>query len=178
LPHAVSYLQEHIVNPPGARMTAYRPPAKPQGLLRWGYRLPIVLYRANLGWLLGHRFLLLTHRGRKTGATRHTVLEVVHYGPQRQESSVLSAYGDRADWYLNVQAHLPLEVRTGRGRYVPEWRLLEYDERLEALSAYKRRYGRAFRAVMRFLGHPYDGSEAGLRALAESVIMVAFRPLH
>jgi len=35
--------------------------------LRLAFRLPIYLYRLDLGWLLGHRFLLLVHRGRESG---------------------------------------------------------------------------------------------------------------
>ena len=157
-------------------MASAQAPAKPRGLLRLGYRLPIALYRANLGWLLGHRFLLLTHRGRKSGAPRQTVLEVVRYDPARRESAVVSAYGDRADWYQNILASPPIEVQTGRDRYAPRYRLLAPDERLTALSAYRKRYPRAFAAVMRFLGFAYDGTEDGLPSLADQVIMVAFRP--
>lgn len=160
----------------GTNMASYRPPAKPRGLLRWGFRLPIALYRARLGWLLGHRFLLLTHRGRTTGKLRRTVQEVVRYDPAARGSAVLSAYGERADWCRNILAHPAVEVRTGGSRYVPQYRLLDPDERLAALRMYQRRYRRAFRAVMRFLGYPYDGLEAGLRALADAVVMVAFRP--
>ncbi|HEU5439626.1 MAG TPA: nitroreductase family deazaflavin-dependent oxidoreductase [Ktedonobacterales bacterium] len=157
-------------------MAAYHPPARPRGLLRWGFKLPVVLFRARLGWLLGHRFLMLTHRGRTTGKLRRTVLEVVRYDPATHESVVVSAYGERADWYRNLLAHPPLEVRTGGSRYVPQYRLLDPDERRAALRRYQRRYPRAFRAIMRFLGYPYDGTEAGLRALAGAVSMVAFRP--
>jgi hypothetical protein len=35
----------------------------PRGLARLAFRLPIWLYRLRLGWLLGDRFLLLTHIG-------------------------------------------------------------------------------------------------------------------
>ncbi len=157
-------------------MASYQPPAKPRGLLKWGFNLPILLYRARLGWLLGHRFLLLTHQGRKTGKIHQTVLEVVRYDRARRESAVLSAYGERADWYQNILAHPAIEVRTGWSRYVPQQRLLEADERLAALHIYRRRYRRAFQAVMRFLGYHYDGTEAGLRALADVVVVVAFRP--
>src|SRR5215212_2285634 len=41
--------------------------SKPAGALRLAFRLPIYLYRLDLGWLLGHRFLLLVHRGRESG---------------------------------------------------------------------------------------------------------------
>jgi deazaflavin-dependent oxidoreductase (nitroreductase family) len=152
-----------------ATFQQYRP-RKPHGLLRWGFNLPIMLYRARLGWLLGRRFLLLTHRGRTTGKLRRTVLEVFQYDRIRHESIVLSAYGERADWYRNLLAHPAVEVRTGRSQYVPQYRLLGPDERLAALRIYQW----AFRAVMRLLGYPYDGSEASLSGLAERVLMIAF----
>jgi hypothetical protein len=59
-----------------ARLSETHPP---RGLLRLALRLPIWLYRWRLGWLLGDRFLLLTHTGRKSGLPRQVVLEVVHH---------------------------------------------------------------------------------------------------
>jgi hypothetical protein len=44
--------------------------------LRLAFRLPIYLYRLDLGRLLGHRFLLLVHQGRRSGLLRETALEV------------------------------------------------------------------------------------------------------
>ena len=157
-------------------MPTYQPPAKPRGLLKWGYKLPVLLYRMQLGWVLGHRFLLLIHRGRKTGNVHQTVLEVVHYDNTTQESVVMSAYGARADWYRNVMAHPALAVRTGWHQYVPQLHVLDAAERFAALQDYERRNQLVFRPVIRFLGYPYDGTEAGLHTLAESVLMVAFRP--
>ena len=43
--------------------------------LRQLFRAPVYLYRWNFGWMLGHRFLLLIHIGRRIGLRRHTVLE-------------------------------------------------------------------------------------------------------
>lgn len=120
--------------------------------------------------------MLLRHRGRTTGKIRRTVIEVVKYDAATRESAVLSAYGERSDWYRNIMAHPAVEVQTGRSRYVPQYRLLDADERFVALDTYQRKYRGAFRAVMRLLGYSYDGSEAGLRALADAVVMVAFRP--
>jgi deazaflavin-dependent oxidoreductase (nitroreductase family) len=127
--------------------------------------------------LLGYRFLLLTHQGRLTGKVRQTVLEVVRYDAGRRESIVLSAYGERADWYLNIRARPPLEVQTGRLRYTQvALRSLDAEERLADLALYERRYKRAFQTVMSWLGYAYDGSEASLRALAAQVVMVGLRP--
>lgn len=64
--------------------------SRPTGFVLRLYRLPILLYRVNLGWLLGHRGLLLTHRGRKTGLLRQTVLGVIVYDPATRESVMLS----------------------------------------------------------------------------------------
>ena len=157
-------------------MTIYHPPARPHGLLRSGFKLPIALYRAHLGWLLGHRFLLLTHPGRKSGRTYQTVLEVVHCDPATRESAALSAWGERADWYQNILAHPAIEVQTGGERYTPQYRLLGPDERFTTLQQYEKRYGFVFRAIIRAFGYQYDGSEASLRALADAVLIVAFRP--
>ena len=157
-------------------MAAGTAPAKPSGLLKLGFNLPILLYHAHLGWLLGHRFLLLTHQGRKSGKTHQTVLEVVSYDRSTGESTVMSAYGLRADWYQNIMSHPALEVQTAGRRYVPEQRMLDAQERFAALAMYERRYRWAFRAVMTYLGYRYDGTDAGLRTLANLVVMVGFRP--
>jgi hypothetical protein len=72
---------------------------KRTGIVRLALWLPAYLYSANLGWLLGHRFLLLTHRGRRSRRARRTVLEVLHYDPVTRESLVVSAWGEDSDRY-------------------------------------------------------------------------------
>jgi len=91
--------------------------SRPNRALAIGLRLPSYLYRFRLGGILGHRFLLLTHRGRKSGLTRRTPLEVLHYDPHFRESVVLSAWGKKADWYRNIEASPPLAVETAGESY-------------------------------------------------------------
>ena len=67
--------------------------SKPTGASRLAFRLPIYLYRLDLGWLLGHRFLLLVYWGRESGLLRETVLEVLFHDPATREGVVLSAWG-------------------------------------------------------------------------------------
>jgi len=110
--------------------------SKPTGASRLAFRLPIYLYRLDLGWLLGHRFLLLVHRGRESGLLRETVLEVILYDPATRESVVLSAWGEKADWYRNIEAVPALEVRTGGQRYVPEQRFLAPEVNHAVISYY------------------------------------------
>jgi hypothetical protein len=54
--------------------------------------LPARLYGAGGGWLLGHRFLLLTHRGRRTGRLYETVVEVIRWRPDSSEAVVMRAW--------------------------------------------------------------------------------------
>ena len=77
-------------------------PTGPKGALRRLFRVPVYLYRWKCGWLLGHRFLLLNHTGRRTGLPRHTVLEVLEYREDGPEAVVMSAFGPGASWLRNI----------------------------------------------------------------------------
>jgi hypothetical protein len=55
------------------------------------------LYRWRLGWLLGHRFLLVVHVGRRTGVRHETVLEVVSFDGVTSDAIVMSGWGRTAD---------------------------------------------------------------------------------
>jgi deazaflavin-dependent oxidoreductase (nitroreductase family) len=140
--------------------------------------LPIYLYRLDLGRLLGHRFLLLVHRGRESGLLCETVLEVLLYDPVTRESVVLSAWGEKADWYRNIEAAPALEVRTGAQRYVPEQRFLAPEENHAVISDYGWRHPLAFRVFARVFSYPLEGTEAARREVSCSLRLVASRPGH
>src|SRR5215218_7360057 len=133
-------------------------PSRPD--LALALRLPSYLYRFRLGGLLGHRFLLLTHRGRKSGLTRRTPLEVLHYDPHSRESVVLSAWGKKADWYRNIEVSPPLEVETGGERYPPVPRFLTSEEAYAVITAYVIRHPLAARVLERVFGFPVTRSAA------------------
>jgi hypothetical protein len=61
------------------------------------FKLPLLLYRLRLGWLLGKRFMLLTHVGRRSGKVRRTILAVLRFDEQTKE-----IYGD-ISWPLSLQ---------------------------------------------------------------------------
>jgi deazaflavin-dependent oxidoreductase (nitroreductase family) len=106
--------------------------------LRLAFRLPIYLCRLNLGWLFGHRRLLLIHQGRKSGLLREAVLEVALYDPDSQGNVALSAWGEKADWYRNIEVTPAYEVRTASERCVPEQRFLVPEENNAVLDDYRR----------------------------------------
>ena len=141
-------------------------------------RLPIYLYLFGLGRVLGYRFLLVVHRGRKSGLLRETILEVIRHDPISRESVVLSGRGEKADWYCNIQASPALEIRTGGERYVPKHRLLAPEENHAVISEYASHHRAAFRLLVKTFGfgYPLDGTEEERRKYAESLRLVAFLP--
>ena len=141
-------------------------PSKPTGLLKQAFTWPRSLYRWHLGWLLGHRFLMITHIGRKTGRRRQTVLEVIHYDPTTQECIVMAGYGTQSDWYRNMQAHPVVEVQVGRQCYTSKPRMLSSEETLHVLEEYQRHHPWAFREMMHFVGYAYNGTPEELHAIS------------
>ena len=143
-------------------------------------RAPAQLYAWNAGWLLGQRFLLLTHVGRRTGRLHRTVLEVIGTRPAGGEFLVVAGLGRSANWYRNLQAGPAVEVAVGRRRFRPGHRTLSEGEAIAAFAAYERR-NRLVTPVVRvvlswLVGWRYDGSDYARRRLARELPVVAFRP--
>ena len=138
-------------------MTYFKAP--PRGLLRMSLNIPAWLYRIGLGWLLGHRFLMLTHTGRRSRRRYQTVLEVAQYDPRTGASVVISAWGDRADWLRNIQAAPAIEIESTGRRYVPDQRFLSPNEVYVIMHAYLRHRRWARGIARRLFGLHFDGSD-------------------
>lgn len=110
-------------------------------------RAPIWLYRAHLGFLLGHRMLLLEHIGRKTGARRYAVLEVVERRAP-DEYVIVSGFGARAQWYRNVLAEPHVRVSVGRRRNVAAVATpMSRDSAEATLARYAERYPKTWARI-------------------------------
>ena len=129
-----------------------------RGLSRALVRAPILAYRCGLGVLLGRRFLLLIHVGRRTGRPRHVVLEVVGRGEAPDSYLVASGYGARAQWFRNVLAHPEVSYQVGRRRRDGWADPLPSAESGRRLADYARRHPRTAAALMAMVGHDIDGS--------------------
>jgi len=149
---------------------------RPRGLTRLAFRAPNWLYRIGLGWLLGNRFLQLTHIGRKSGMRRRTVLEVVRYERATGTYNIAAGFGEQSDWYRNILKNPHVEVRCGRRHTNAIAVPLAPQEAGEVLVRYARAHRRAFRALVRFMGYRVDGTEADTYALGEYVRLFALRP--
>jgi deazaflavin-dependent oxidoreductase (nitroreductase family) len=152
--------------------------ARPGPILSRALRLPVVLYDIGAGRLLGHRFLLLSHRGRRSGRLHRTMLEVVDWDPGRREAVVMSGFGPRSNWLLNVLAGGAVEVRIASLRFEPVLRSLGPEEAARALAGYERRnrvFAPLVRAVLsRLAGFTYDGSTEARRRLVGALPLVGF----
>lgn len=152
-------------------------PSRPPRLVRPLLRAPRLLYRLRLARLLGRRFLLVEHRGRRSGRVRSTVLEVVRYDAAAHEATVVSAWGTSADWYRNVTALPVVNVHIGSEHWPsPRTRVLDAEETFRLLEEYRHRHRLAARVLARILRWPLDGTEEERRAFAARMPAVAFRP--
>ena len=142
---------------------------------RWLGKWLIIVYHFHLGWLVGHRFMLITHRGRRTGKVRQTGVMVLRYDRQSREALV-AAGSANADWYRNIHASPAIEVALGRERYRPEQRFLEVDEIAELLAWSRQRHPVKARIQSMFFHWPWGTSKKELLDLARSLGGVAFRP--
>jgi deazaflavin-dependent oxidoreductase (nitroreductase family) len=138
-----------------------------------------LLYAIGAGRLLGHRFLLLTHRGRRSGRLYRTVLEVVAWDADSREAIVMSGFGHRSGWLLNALAGGAEEVQVGGSAFRPKVRELGLDEAARVLAAYDRRNRLlapfARRVLSRLAGFRYDGSDGARRELVARLPMIGFR---
>lgn len=151
-------------------------PKPPRGLSRLAFRLPIWLYRLKLGRLLGKRFLLLHHIGRKTGLPRQTVLEVVRYDKPRGTYMVAVGFGTRSDWYQNVMANPRVGVESGGQRMQAVAERLPPEAAELELVDYNSRHPGLMKELARIMGYRLDGTEADVRALGRIIPMVALKP--
>ncbi len=87
---------------------------------------------------------MLEHVGRKSGAPRYAVLEVVDH-PSPDTYVVASGFGRKAQWFRNLQVNP--RVRVYAGSQAPRRataRVLDRQQADRALAAYRSRHPRAW----------------------------------
>ena len=148
------------------------PPGK---ILRLGLRLPIWLYRLHLDRLLGGRFLMLIHAGRKSGLPRQTVIEVVQHDKATNTYYVVSGWGEKSDWYQNIRKSPRVTIHVGGRKFQAEAEFIPVEKAIEIMESYAREHATAFRELSAlFLGERMQPGSDAPRRLAEKMPMVAF----
>jgi deazaflavin-dependent oxidoreductase (nitroreductase family) len=145
--------------------------SKPRGCARLLLRAPVWLYRLRLGWVLGRRFLLIEHTGRRSGKPRFAVVEVVRYDRQADAYVVASGWGRGADWYRNVCATPEVRLTVGARRFDARAVPLPAAEAAREVCGYARAHPAAFAALARLL---FGTSKIPCERVAERTPLVVF----
>lgn len=135
----------------------------------------MLLYGLRLGWLLGKRFMQLTHVGRRSGKVRKTILAVLRFDERSKEIYAISAWKG-SDWYYNIQASPALEVQIGFVHYAPVQRPLSPEEITETFVEYRKQHPIFSRMVCRIPGWKWDATYEEFLEVARTLHGVAFNP--
>jgi deazaflavin-dependent oxidoreductase (nitroreductase family) len=138
-------------------------------------RLPIWLYRLKIGWLSDNRFLMLTHKGRKSRLPHETVIEVVQHDQQSDTYYVVSGWGKKSDWYRNIQKDPSVTIHVGTRKFHSIAQFIPFTQAVEIMEAYVRDHPVAFKELSSlFLGERSLPESDAARRLAKKMPMVAF----
>ncbi len=152
---------------------------QPRGVLRFLFRLPILLYRAHMGWLLGGRFLMLTHIGRRSGQLRQVMLEVVMHEPDSKAYFVAAGWRGKADWFRNIQTNPAVQVVVGTRTFKAIASVVQPNEAADRFYVYARRFPLAFRELSRIMmGKMVQSTREDCLRLAQSVPLVKLMPIQ
>ena len=134
------------------------------------------LYRWRLGWLLGHRFALLTHVGRRSGKTYRTALWVYGYQPDTDAVTVVSVWG-KGDWYRNIRNKPATLIQIGRRSIVPgQQQFLSTDDIVAIEKAFRREHRWIARGQARLMHWPWPATDVQLKTMCEQMRAVTFSP--
>lgn len=151
---------------------------KPQGFLKFFFKFPVWLHKIGLGgWerLIGAQWMLLTTTGRKSGKPRETMVDVMDYDEATDTYYIEAAYGDRADWYRNIQANPVFEAKVGRRKFKARAGSLTSEGTGDLLVKFYREKPAYTRSVMAMVGMKFNGEDE-LRAIASKLLLLAVHP--
>jgi deazaflavin-dependent oxidoreductase (nitroreductase family) len=139
------------------------------------FKIPIILYQLRLGWMLGNRFMQITHVGRRSGKVRRTILAVLKFNDKTNEIYAVSAWKG-SDWFYNIHSSPVLDVETGFIRYIPEYRDLSAEEISSTFVEYRNKHPFFCRMICRIPGWKWDSTYEEFLELARDLHGVVFKP--
>ena len=151
-------------------------PDPPRGLKSIPWRIPILFYKLGLGWMLGSRFLLLTHTGRKTGKVRQNVLEIIHHSSENHSYYVVSGFGTRSHWYQNIKQDPRVRIQVGSNCMAADSQRLEPDEAENIFLSYTQNNPQSIRGLAKLLGYDIVHTAEGYRAFSREIPLIRFTP--
>jgi len=135
------------------------PALQPTGWKKYLWRAPIIMYRWGLGPLLGNRFLLLNHVGRKSGMIRQAVLEIDAYDAREKVYLIASGFGKKSDWYRNLHKTPEASIQVGSKKMRVRAELLSSQRSGQEMMRYAREHPQAAQNLARIMGLQLDAPD-------------------
>jgi deazaflavin-dependent oxidoreductase (nitroreductase family) len=134
---------------------------------------PRIAYAVGFGPLIGHRILLLTTRGRKSGKVRITPLQ---YEQVEGIIFVAAARGEHTDWYQNLCADPEVRVRIKSEFYAGfATPVTGLREKADFIELRLKNHPRFMRRILRAAGLPDAPSRIQIEAYAQARALVRIR---
>ncbi len=148
----------------------------PQGMGRWLLRLPLELYRLGLGDVLNvGQLMILVTRGRKSGQPRYTAIEYRQHGSKLY---VVSAWGERPQWFRNLQACPEVLVQQGKRAFAARAEVVTNSgEALRVLHLFRRRAPYIYDPLIARMSARERIDELTLPDISGQITVVRFDPL-
>jgi len=152
-------------------------PNPPRGIRKIPWRLPIWIYRLRLGWIFGHRAILLIHKGRRSGKTRYAVLEVIKFEKASYVHYVASGFGGKSDWFKNIVKHPNVKIRSAGKTLAVKAQVLDGDSAQTVFMEYSDRHPNAIKNLVKLIGYNIGDSHQDTFEFLRMIPVIAFNPV-
>jgi deazaflavin-dependent oxidoreductase (nitroreductase family) len=149
----------------------------PQGFAKILFKIPNIFYNSGLGFLMGRRFLQLTHIGRNSGKVYKTVVEVVKFDPDSRRIYIASGFKEKSDWLKNILNHPRIGINFCGKQCDAEAVKLTGNRSARVLLDYAHRYPLAMRELAKFMGYEIDRGDQDIELLARELPMIELQLL-
>lgn len=121
---------------------------------------------------------MLTNIGRKSGLKRQVVLEVLYHNKTSGEYYVLSGWGDKSDWFMNIRKNPEVVVNIGGKRFEAIAFQITSEEAESVISKYAFEHPKAFRILSkRILGADLKITKTSLEKIAAFLPVICLQPI-
>ncbi len=145
-------------------------------LRKWLLGSPRFLFQLRLGFVFRKRIICIQHEGRNTAEVYLTPVEVLYRDKAKNAYYVVSARGDRADWFRNVSKYPATAVYIGSRKRRVTQRMVPVDEAVPVMKIYEKRHPKAAAALLDLARTtPNVSTESWVAAMGE-LPMVSFTP--
>ena len=140
------------------------------------FKLPIILYRLRLGWLLGKRFMQITHVGRQSMGKCAGLSWQFCASTGKPGRSTQFRPGREVTGTTISSPRLPCKWRPGLSIMLRQQRTLSPEEITTAFMEYRKQHPIFSRMICRIPGWKSDSTYEEFLALARTLHGVAFSP--